>query len=151
MKSEKGITLTSLIIYIIGLTIVITLASTFSGYFLRNVNDIVISQSAQEEYSRFLSYLTKDVNSNDITFVQSEVKNEDCIIFKFENNIQHQYILKNEKIYYINIDKEKEEKIILCNNVTVSSQKAFKYESGNIDINFNIKKQEFSSSLNVKS
>ena len=62
MRSNKGITLTSLIIYVIGLTIVIALMGTFNGYFYRNVKTLTIKQNVDEEYSKFLSYITKDVN-----------------------------------------------------------------------------------------
>ena len=70
MKSNRGVTLTSLVIYIIGLTIVITLMGIISNYFYRNINDVTIKQNADEQYSRFLAYLTKDANSDNLIHVQ---------------------------------------------------------------------------------
>ena len=61
MKSNRGVTLTSLVIYIIGLVIVITLMSNFSGYFYKNLSEVTIKQNADEQYSKFLSYITKDL------------------------------------------------------------------------------------------
>ena len=38
MKEERGITLTSIIIYIVALLIVIGIVSSISSYFYRNIN-----------------------------------------------------------------------------------------------------------------
>ena len=42
LKSCKGITLTSLVIYVIVLMVVIALMSGFSGYFNKNINQITL-------------------------------------------------------------------------------------------------------------
>ena len=63
MNSNKGITLISLIVYIIVLLIVIGMISTFTKYFYKNADEIVISNNSSENYSRFITYLTDDVNS----------------------------------------------------------------------------------------
>ena len=104
MKSNKGVTLTSLVIYVVGLVIIVGLMSTFNGYFNKNLNEVVIKQNSQEQYSKFLSYLTKDVNSENLIYVKSGVNSQDCIIFKFNNGEEHQYIYQNDSIYYLNID-----------------------------------------------
>lgn len=149
MKSNKGVTLTSLVIYVVGLVIIVGLMSTFNGYFNKNLNEVVIKQNSQEQYSKFLSYLTKDVNSENLIYVKSGVNSQDCIIFKFNNGEEHQYIYQNDSIYYLNIDSQNEKKITLCSNVSLSSTKAFSYLNGKIDVNFNINDENFSSSLNV--
>lgn len=149
MKSNRGVTITSLVIYIVGLVIIIGLMSTFTGYFYKNVKEVTIKQSAQEQYTKFLSYLTKDVNSENLTFVQTGVNSQDCIILKFNNGDEHQYVYQNNNIYYLNIDDENEKKITLCNNVSITSINAFSYLNGKININFSINNEKFSSSLNV--
>lgn len=149
MKSNKGVTLTSLVIYVVGLVIIVGLMSTFNGYFNKNLNEVVIKQNSQEQYSKFLSYLTKDVNSENLIYVKSGVNSQDCIIFKFNNGEEHQYIYQNDSIYYLNIDSQNEKKITLCSNVSLSSTKAFSYLNGKIDVNFNINDENFSSSLYV--
>lgn len=63
MKSSKGMTILSLIIYVIVLTIVIGTASMLMKYFYRNTDELVISSEASSQYSRFITYLTEDVNS----------------------------------------------------------------------------------------
>ena len=99
MKSNRGVTLTSLVIYIIGLVIIIALMSNFSGYFYKNLSEVTIKQNADEQYSKFLSYITKDANADNLTYVKSGAEGKDCIIFVFSDGTEHQYIHQNQ-IYY---------------------------------------------------
>ena len=150
MKSNKGITLTSLVIYIIGLVLIITLISVFTGYFYKNLEEITVKQNADEQYSSFLSYITKDANSDYLTYVKSASDENDYIIFKFKDGIEHQYIYQNETIYYINVENGNDKKIVLCENVGIYAGKIFNYSDGKIDININIDDNNFSTTLNVK-
>jgi hypothetical protein len=149
LKSNKGVTLTSLIIYIIGLVIVVALMGTFTGYFYKNVSDVTMKQKAEEQYAKLLSYLTKDVNSDKLKFVQSGEDPLDCLIFKYDDGIEHQYIYQDENIYYLDINNQNEKKILLCNKVLTSS-KVFTYIEGKVYLNCNINKQDFSKTLSVK-
>ena len=154
MKSNKGITLTSLVIYIICLTIVIGLMSNFTGYFFKNTKEVTISQNADEQYTKFLSYITKDVNTDCLIYIKTgvdDVNNVDYIIFKFETGIEHQYVLASENIYYISIENQNEKKITMCENVKRSANNipVFSYENSKIDINFNIKEENFTTTLSV--
>ena len=63
MKSNRGITIITLIIYIIVLTIVIGTASMLMKYFYRNTDETVINKNTSSQYSRFLAYITDDINS----------------------------------------------------------------------------------------
>ena len=150
MRSNKGITLTSLVIYIIGLVIIVALMGVFSGYFYKNINEVTIRQSEEEQYSKFLAYITKDVNSDNLKYVQSGINNKDCIVFKFNDGIEHQYIIQNGNMYYINIENQNEKKIVLCEKVSVSTTSAFNYIEKKVDVNFNIGDANFSTTLNVK-
>lgn len=147
MKENHGITMTSLVIYIVGLVIVIGIMATFTGHFYQNVDDVVITQNADEEYSKFLAYLTNDANSENLEFVQSGVNGQTCIILKFKDGQEHQYIYQNNKIYYLSIDEQEEKKIILCSDVSVIN--VFDYSEEKINIDFNIGNKNFSTSLNV--
>ena len=148
MKSNRVVTLTSLVIYIIGLTIVIALMGIISNYFYQNITDVTIKQNADEQYSKFLAYLTKDANSDNLVYVQTGVNGEDNIIFRFDNQEEHQYIVKNSNIYYISIENINEKKIVLCENV--SSSKVFNYSDNKLEINFKINDKNFETSLNIK-
>ena len=61
LKNNKGITLTSLTIYVIVLMIVIALMSGFVGYFNKNINNITASEESDEQFTLFLEYITKDI------------------------------------------------------------------------------------------
>ena len=113
LRSNRGVTLTSLVIYIVGLVIVIALMGNFTGYFYKNIKDVTISQSA-------------------------------------EDGTEHQYIIQDQSIYYINVDDQNDKKILLCEKVSVSTVKAFSYNDKKIDINFNIGDANFSKTLSVK-
>lgn len=63
MKSNSGITLVSLIIYIIILSVVIGTTSILIKFFYSNTEDTVISKKTADQYSRFVAYITDDVNS----------------------------------------------------------------------------------------
>ena len=63
MNSNKGITIISLLIYIIVLTIVIGTISFLMRYFYKNANETLISSNSSDQYSKFIKYITDDVNS----------------------------------------------------------------------------------------
>ena len=133
MRSNKGITLTSLIIYIIVFTIVIATVSTISGYFMKNTDEVVIGAGASEQYTRFTTYLTNDINS--INFKTIKV-GTDYINITFLDQSSHQYIYNNSKIYYIsekegNIDKE----ITICDKIDNYS---FEYDASNSKLKISI-------------
>lgn len=149
MKSNRGITLTSLVIYVIGLVIVIAVMGNFTGFFYKNLEYTTMNQNSNEQYSRFLSYITKDANSDNLIYVQSGVQNVDCVIFKFSDGTEHQYITKDEKMYYINSQSDKNEKILLCEKVTTSSENVFNYTDKTLNINLDIDNQNFTTTLSV--
>lgn len=147
LKSCKGITLTSLVIYVIVLMVVIALMSGFSGYFNKNINQITIKEENNEQFTRFLAYLTKDINNENIKFAKTGQENDiEYIIIKFEENEEHQYLYKKDSIYYINEAKNK--KIRICNNVNSCD---FEYDNTNkiLTVNIVINNEEYSKSLNV--
>ncbi len=63
MKKNNGITIISLIIYIIVLSVVIGTTSILIRYFYRNTEETVISKKTSDQYSRFVAYITDDINS----------------------------------------------------------------------------------------
>lgn len=151
MKSNRGVTLTSLIIYIIGLVAIVAIISNFTGYFYKNVTDVATKQSAEEQHSKLLSYITKDVNSNDLEYVQTNVSGLDCIIFKFNGGKEHQYIYSEQKIYYININENSQSKILMCENIyPPSGSKIFQYDGSTLNMNLTISNINFSNILNLK-
>ena len=63
MKSQKGVTLMSVVIYIIVLTTIVGMMSTLTRYFYSNTEETIISSNTAEQNTRFLSYITNDINS----------------------------------------------------------------------------------------
>ena len=113
LKSNKGITLTSLIIYLIVIVFVSGIVSTMLGYFYKNSDQMIASNLTKEQYTRFLSYILKDVNSNNLVSCKVSGNN---LTFTYPDNKKHEYIYQNKKIYYSapNTDPTKAKKIMLC-------------------------------------
>ncbi len=141
--------MTSLVIYVVSLIIIIGMMSVFSRYFYKNINQITISQNAEEQYSRFLAYITKDINADNLTNVKTS-DDVDFLSFTFNDLTEHQYIYKNQNIYYISIknDGTEEKKVLLCEYV--ESDRVFSYTDKKIDLKLKINNKDFSTSLNVR-
>ena len=75
MKSNRGITLISLIIYVIVLSVVIGTTSILIKFFYANTEDTVISSKTADKYSRFVAYITDDVNSRKNNYYRSNPRN----------------------------------------------------------------------------
>ena len=84
MNSNKGITLISIIIYIIVLITIIGVISTFTKYFYKNINEITISDSADEQYSRFTEYLTSDMPNVKTTHITKQ-QSDTCLHIELYN------------------------------------------------------------------
>ena len=148
LKSDKGITLTSLVIYVIVLMIVIGLMSGFMGYFYKNTNKITIKENYEEQYTRFLAYLIKDTNSDQLNFIKIIKKDSEgnYLILRFKDGSQHQYIYKDESIYYTNVSETTPKKILLCNKVT---NLTMDYSANILQINMTINDRNYEKLLNI--
>lgn len=62
MKKETGITLISVIIYVISMLIVISIIATITGFFYKNVNTDTVNQDIMSQYSKFNSIFSVEVN-----------------------------------------------------------------------------------------
>ncbi len=94
MKSQKGVTLISLTIYIIVMTIVIGIVSLISTYFYQNTHDVLKDIEPITEYTRFSSIFTDEVNHNNIKIL---AWGENYVVFS--NGVQYTYIPENKGIY----------------------------------------------------
>ena len=122
LKSDKGITLTSLVIYVIVLLIVIGLMSGFSEYFYKNANKITIKENYEEQYTRFLAYLIKDTNSDQLNFI------------------------KIKTVYYLNVSETTPKKILLCNNVT---DLTMVYSTNILQVSMTINGRNYEKNINI--
>ena len=121
MKGKKGITLISLMIYIIVLSLLIGVSSTFIKYFYKNTNEITSSSSSNQKYIRIVEYLTEDVNSEAVESIK--VNNSNDLVFYLSNgSIAHEYYYNNKSLYYVswrleNGEYKKDVQLNLCENI----------------------------------
>ena len=94
MKSQKGISLLSLTIYVIALTIVVAMVSVISTYFYKNMNSSTETINPLTEYTKFNSFFSDEVNHTNIKVLECK---ENYIVF--DNNVQYTFIPENNAIY----------------------------------------------------
>ena len=104
MKSEKGITLISLIIYVIALTIVIGIIAVISGYFYKNIATTSENIEPMVEYTKFNSFFSEEVNYRGIEVLDCQSTTGDngkieTSYIVFDNGVQYTYISENKGIY----------------------------------------------------
>ncbi len=84
MKSEKGITLTSLVIYVIVATIAIGSISLISTSFFSNMNLIKDQNSYAPEFNDFNMFFIQDVKNNkDAKVEESKITFEDGTVYQY--------------------------------------------------------------------
>lgn len=111
MKSQKGITLISLTIYVIGMTIVIGILATLSTFFYTNTTDIKDIDPITE-YTTFNNHFSEEVNIPDIKILES---GDDYVVF--DNGTQYTFVQENNGIY--------KNKVKICQNIELC-----KFEQG---------------------
>ena len=119
MKSEKGVALTSIIIYIIIMLIVIAIMSTFTTFFYNNVDDIGKQSDPSKEITRFSSFFIDDINKSSSKVLECGT-NSDYIILSDGT----QYTFKNNSIY--------RGKVKICENINSLS---FEYDNNDEEKN----------------
>ena len=108
MKSEKGITIISLIIYVIVLSIVIGMVAIISGAFMDSVDEADMHTDPIEQYTTFNSYFSEEVNHKDIQILECK---ENYVVF--DNGVQYSFISENRGIY--------KNKVKICRNIDFCS------------------------------
>ncbi len=102
MKSEKGVTLISVIIYVIAMIIVIAIITTLTGYFYNNINISTESQNINKQYTKFNSFFLEEVNKSGNIIIESDTESENPYII-FSDKNQYTFIKQNKAIYFNNI------------------------------------------------
>ena len=111
MKSKRGVTITSLVVYIIAMTLVVGVVSYITRYFYKNVSENAANGTNLSEYIKFNSYFTEEINTVkngvDVNETREQLSQiESYIVFSKTKN---QYTFKNGKIYLNQIE--------ICKNV----------------------------------
>lgn len=87
MKSERGITLTSLIIYVVITTIAVTAIAAFSSFFVSNMNEVKEQEKYAPEFNKFSMFFIGDVKNNKTAEVTTnQVTFEDGTIYQYRQS-----------------------------------------------------------------
>lgn len=103
MKSQKGITLISLTIYIIALAIVMGVVAVVSNFFYSSINAGKANIDPMAEYVKFNSFFLEEVNHKNIKVLEfgtSEEEGKKVSYIAFSNGVQYTFIEENKGIYY---------------------------------------------------
>lgn len=147
MRQNKGITLISLIIYIIVFTSVIGTVAMITNYFTKNSEETIISSKAPEQYAKLTSYLVNDMESGKIKDVQ--IKDGNTLDISLTDDSRRIYIYGNNGLYYILINENNviEKKIRICKNVTECS---FSKDGSNLNISVKINDIVYNNKYSIK-
>lgn len=100
MKSEKGITLISLIVYLIAMVIVVATVTVISGFFYKNTKGLSENIDPISEYTKFNTFFSEEVNKENIKVLDcdtNQTTKESYIVF--DNGVQYTFIKENKGIY----------------------------------------------------
>ncbi|MBO4293060.1 MAG: hypothetical protein J5881_01545 [Clostridia bacterium] len=105
ISSEKGITLTSLIIYVIAMLITITIITVVTGYFKKNIEIDTENYTFYGEFTKFQSFFTDEVNRKNNRILEisnGETENSQSYI-AFASGNQYTFVPANNAIYQNNV------------------------------------------------
>lgn len=94
MKMQKGVTLVSLTIYIIVMTIVISVISMISTYFFKNTKNVLKDIEPITEQTRFSSFFTEEVNRSNSKILACD---EHYVVF--DDGVQYTFVPENKGVY----------------------------------------------------
>ena len=102
MKSQKGVTLIALVIYVIVLTIVVSILAMISSFFFSNVNFVKDQANYAPEFNKFNMFFIQDVKNNkNVTVSENNIKFEDGTEYIF--NLDQKAIYRNGKAIAKNV------------------------------------------------
>ena len=133
MKSEKGITLTSLVIYVIGITIIFAVVANLTIYFNKNSRTIEYTTNNSEQITRLNQYLINDTKKENAQITEA---NENIIIIQANGETIKYTYDKNSKGIYRN-------KVKIANDVqSLEIKKDIIYDKTKLLLNITIGMQE---------
>ena len=110
MKEESGLTITSIIIYIIALLVVIGVIATLTSYFYKNINIGDESQLTNEQFTKLNGYFTEEINQNGVRVVEAGSNTENNVNYITFSNKQTYTFSSLNKAIYVN-------EIKICENI----------------------------------
>ena len=133
MKSEKGITLTSLVIYVIGITIIFAVIANLTIYFNKNSRTIEYTTNNSAQITRLNQYLINDTKKENAQITEA---NENIITIQTNGETIKYTYDKNSKGIYRN-------KVKIANDVqSLEIKKDIIYDKTKLLLNITIGMQE---------
>ncbi len=99
MKSQKGITLISLTIYVIVMAIVVGVVAIISTFFYSNMDNTTQDLDPITEYTKFNSFFSDEVNHSNIKVLDCGTTENGQNYIVFDNEVQYTFIPENKGIY----------------------------------------------------
>ena len=110
MKSNKGVTLTSLIIYVIGMTIMVSIIATLTSFFYKNI-DIGDINSNTTQYTKFTSILSEEVNKKNNSVIDCQSLTDRVSYIVFSSGNQYTFNQESKSVYRNNVK--------ICDNIDI--------------------------------
>ncbi len=142
MKSQEGVTLISLTVYVIVMAIVIGILAIITTFFYQNVRDANQDIDSITEYTTFNSYFSDEINHDNLKVSKCGSENGQNYIV-FSNGVQYTYIPENKGIY--------RNQVKICRNIE-ECEFSESIENGKsiITVNFKVKNQERTDTYTLK-
>ena len=87
MKSERGITLTALILYVIVAMVTVTAIAGLSSFFVSNMNEVKAQEKYAPEFNKFSMFFIGDVKNNKTAEVTiNQVTFEDGTVYQYRES-----------------------------------------------------------------
>ena len=96
MKSEKGITLISVTIYVIVMSLLVATITIMTNYFYKNVTLNSEQDDLNKQYTKFISYFSEEINRDDNEILEI---GEDKSYILFSSGNQYTFVAGNKGIY----------------------------------------------------
>lgn len=85
MKSERGITLTALILYVVVAMLTVTAITGLSSFFVSNMNEVKEQEKYAPEFNKFSMFFIGDVKNNNRAVVTDQrVEFDDGTIYEYK-------------------------------------------------------------------
>lgn len=141
MKSEKGITLTSLVIYIIIFSAVLALVGSLTNFINGNIKNLNADSISSEEFNKFNTYFVKDIKeSKKVVAEEATDKTE----ITFDNGSKYTYVKSENAIYK---EAVKIARNIIKFNATVKEENNKKLIDIEISTGTNVNKPNFEKNI----
>ena len=138
MKSDRGVTLASLIIYVIGMLIVIGSVATLTTFFYKNIDIDSVSSNETTEYSNFSKLFTDEVNKEDNYVIEAKETTETIVVDGSSKTVKVNYIIFGSGNQYTFME---ENNAIYKNNIKICSNVdscVFSYEYKDLQYRINV-------------